>query len=69
MNDAGAITDTIDRQAIRFRSRPANGGWLVLDTWTGVPASIVGLAQAGLSQADADHIAAMLQSRVDTEIR
>ncbi len=69
MNDAGAITDTFDKQAMRFRSRPANGGWLVLDTWTGEPASIGGLAQVGLSQADADHMAAMLQSRVDTETR
>jgi hypothetical protein len=48
----------------RFRSRPADRGWLVLDTWTGEPATIGGLAQVGLSKIDADHTAAMLQSRV-----
>jgi len=48
----------------RFRSRPADRGWLVLDTWTGVPATVGGLAQVGLSKIDADYTAAILQSRV-----
>jgi hypothetical protein len=36
----------------------------VLDTWTGVPATVGGLAQVGLSKIDADYTAAILQSRV-----
>ena len=63
MEDTSAISDTLKEKAIRYRSRPANGGWLVLDTWTGEPAQIGGLAQTGLSQIDADHTAAMLENR------
>jgi hypothetical protein len=63
MEDASATADKLDGKSIRYRSRPANGGWIVLDTWTGEPAQIGGLAQTGLSQIDADHTAAMLESR------
>ena len=63
MEDTSAISETVDEKAVRYRSRPANGGWLVLDTWTGEPAQIGGLAQTGLSQVDADHTAAMLENR------
>ncbi len=63
MEEISAIADAPDEKAVRYRSRPANGGWLVLDTWTGEPAQIGGLAQTGLSQIDADHTAAMLESR------
>ncbi len=45
----------------RYKSRPANAGWLVLDTLTGEPVVIGGIAQVGLSKVDADHTAATLQ--------
>ena len=54
---------SIEPPSARFRSRPADRGWLVLDTWTGEPANIGGLAQVGLTKIDADHTAAMLESR------
>ena len=64
MSDTKTTLDpTVQVTLARFRSRPADRGWLVLDTWTGEPANIGGLAQVGLSKIDADHTAAMLQSR------
>jgi hypothetical protein len=63
MSRPRTITDTSDEKSVRFRSRPANAGWLVLDTWTGAPVEIGGLAQVGLSKVDADHTAQMLQGR------
>lgn len=53
--------DASQGKTVRFHSRPANAGWLVLDTWTGEPALIGGLAQVGLSKIDADYTAALLQ--------
>lgn len=64
MKGGRTITDTPHEKSVRFRSRPANTGWLVLDTWTGEPVLIGGLAQVGLSKIDADHMAAMLQGRI-----
>lgn len=69
MTGGGTIRDTSHEKSVRFRSRPANGGWLVLDTWTGAPAQVGGLAQVGLSKIDADHMAAMLQGRASGEAR
>ena len=63
MSGGRTIKDTSDEKSARFRSRPANTGWLVLDTWTGEPVLIGGLAQVGLSKIDADHMAAMMQGR------
>lgn len=63
MGGIGTNMDASQGKTARFRSRPANVGWLVLDTWTGEPALIGGLAQVGLSKADADYTAALLQRR------
>jgi hypothetical protein len=62
-------SDTSRDKSIRFRSRPANRDWLVLDTWTGEPAQIGGIAQVGLSKVDADHMAALLQAQTVTNSR
>ena len=44
----------------RFVVRPDSERFRVLDIWTGQAALIAGLAQVELSQADAEHLAAML---------
>ena len=64
MGGTRTTEDAPQGKSARFRSRPSNAGWLVLDTWTGEPASIGGMAQVGLSKLDADHTAALLQRQV-----
>lgn len=61
MQDKNATAGPDNARARRYKSRPANTGWLVLDTFTGEPVVIAGIAQVGLSKIDADHTAATLQ--------
>lgn len=67
MNQENVGSGSVQKQPVRFRSRPANTGWLVFDTWTGEPVVIGGFVQSGLSQIDADHTAAMLQAVANAE--
>jgi hypothetical protein len=47
----------------RFCIRPDPSGFSVVDLWTGETVVIATTAQRGLSQADAEHTAAMLNRR------
>lgn len=50
----------------RFAVRADGPGYSVWDREAGEPAIIAGLSQTGLSRDDADHTAALLNSRNDT---
>lgn len=47
----------------RYRVRPDPRGFSVQDIWTGEPAVIALVPQTGLSQEDAEHTAALLNTR------
>jgi hypothetical protein len=52
--------------ASRFSVRPDPCGYSVFDLWTGEIAVIAMTPQDGLSQADAEHTAALLNRRSDS---
>jgi len=53
----------------RFVIRPDRSGYTVTDIWTGEPAVIAMTPQTGLTQADADHTASLLNQRIADEAR
>lgn len=61
-----------ERKTDRFALRPDPKGWTVLEVWTGRPAVVAGVPQAGLKEADAQHTADLLNKnarRGDTSMR
>lgn len=48
------------RETDRFLVRPDREGFSVFDAWDGQPAVIAMMRQTGLSRADAEHTAALL---------
>ena len=52
-----------DRKKDRYVLRSDAAGWTVLEIWTGQPAVVAGVAQAGLSEEDAAHMAEILNTQ------
>jgi hypothetical protein len=52
-----------DRKKDRYAARSGPNGWTVLELWAGQPALVAGVAQTGLSEADAKHMAKLLNSQ------
>ena len=52
-----------ERKQDRFAVRQDTGGWTVLEIWTGAPAVVAGVPQTRLSQADAEHMAKLLNAQ------
>lgn len=52
-----------ERKNDRFVLRSDQAGWTVLELWTGKPAVVAGVAQTGLSEADAKHMAGVLNTQ------
>jgi hypothetical protein len=52
-----------DRKKDRYALRPDATGWTVVVLWTGKPAVVAGVAQAGLSEDDARHMAGLLNAQ------
>jgi hypothetical protein len=52
-----------DRKKDRYVLRSDTGGWTVLEIWTGQPAMVAGVAQSGLSEDDARHMADLLNTQ------
>ncbi len=46
--------------AVRYDIKPDGNGWTVYDTITNLPAEVNGFVQVGLSTADADDLADLL---------
>jgi len=53
-----------ERKKDRYALRSDTAGWTVLVLWTGSPPSSPGVAQTGLSEKDARHMATLLNARV-----
>lgn len=49
----------------RYLVRPDSSGHCVYDIWTGEPATIAMTRQTGLSKEDAEHTAALLNTRAE----
>jgi hypothetical protein len=52
-----------DRKKDRYTLRHDAAGWSVLELWTGKAAVVAGVAQAGLSEDDARHMADLLNTQ------
>jgi hypothetical protein len=52
-----------ERKQDRFAVRQDTGGWTVMELWTGAPAQVAGVPQTRLSQADAEHMAKLLNDQ------
>jgi hypothetical protein len=52
-----------DRKKDRYVLRSDAAGWTVLELWTGQPAVVAGVAQTGLSEDDAKHMAKLLNTQ------
>jgi hypothetical protein len=52
-----------DRKKDRYVLRSDAAGWTVLEIWTGKPAVVAGVPQAGLSEDDARHMLGLLNTR------
>jgi hypothetical protein len=61
-----------ERKTDRYGVRPDPAGFTVFVIWTGEAAVVAGIRQTGLSEADAEHTAKLLNSdsrRGDSSIR
>jgi hypothetical protein len=54
--------------AERYTIRPDPGGFSVYDLWTGETVVLATASQDGLSREDAEHTAAMLNTRADRQV-
>lgn len=54
---------TEDRKTKRYGVRPDGKGWTVFEAWTGQPVMLAMKRQVGLSQADAQHTAELMNLR------
>ena len=52
-----------ERKKDRYALRSDEAGWTVLVIWTGKPAVVGGVPQTGLSEADAKHMAGLLNTQ------
>jgi hypothetical protein len=52
-----------ERKKDRFTVRSDTSGWTVFEIWAGKPAVVAGVAQTGLSEADAQHMAKILNEQ------
>lgn len=52
-----------ERKKDRYALRPDAVGWTVCVLWTGKPAVVAGVPQTGLSEADAKHMAGLLNTQ------
>ncbi len=52
-----------DRKKDRYALRSDAAGWTVLELWTGKAAVVAGVAQSGLSEGDAKHMAKLLNTQ------
>ena len=52
-----------ERKKDRYALRPDAAGWTVYVIWTGEAAVMGGVAQKGLSEADAQHTAGLLNAQ------
>jgi hypothetical protein len=52
-----------DRKKDRYALRSDAAGWTVLEIWTGKPAVVAGVPQAGLSEGDARHMVNLLNTQ------
>jgi hypothetical protein len=52
-----------DRKKDRYVLRSDAAGWTVLEVWTGKPAVVAGVPQAGLSEGDARHMVSLLNTQ------
>lgn len=52
-----------DRKTDRFALRRDRTGWTVYEVWTGEPVVIAMVSQMGLSEADAQHTADLMNRR------
>lgn len=52
-----------ERKKDRYALRPDEAGWTVYELWTGDPAVIAGTPQTRLSEDDARHMAALLNTQ------
>lgn len=52
-----------ERKQERYAVRHDVAGWTVLEIWTGAPAVVAGVPQTRLSQADAEHMAKLLNTQ------
>lgn len=52
-----------ERKKDRYVLRSDAAGWTVLEVWTGKPAVVAGVAQSRLSEADAKHMANLLNTQ------
>jgi hypothetical protein len=58
---AAAMPD--ERRKDRYAVRSDAGGWTVLEIWSGTAAVVAGVPQTGLSEADARHMAGVLNAQ------
>jgi hypothetical protein len=52
-----------ERKKDRYGLRSDTAGWTVYVVWTGAPAVVAGVPQKGLSEADAKHMAKILNTQ------
>jgi hypothetical protein len=52
-----------ERKQDRYALRADAAGWTVVVLWTGKPAVVAGVPQSGLSEADAQHMAGLLNDQ------
>ena len=52
-----------ERKKDRYAVRSTGTAWTVLEIWSGKPAVVAGVAQSGLSEADARHMADILNTQ------
>ncbi|MFL5295299.1 MAG: hypothetical protein ACJ798_02845 [Phenylobacterium sp.] len=52
-----------ERKKERYAIRSDTAGWTVVEVWTGTPAKVGGIAQTGLSEADAQHTCDLLNTQ------
>ncbi|MDB5425496.1 MAG: hypothetical protein JWQ29_2912 [Phenylobacterium sp.] len=52
-----------DRKKERYALRPDAAGWTVYAVWTGEPAVVGGAPQTALAEADAKHMAKLLNTQ------
>jgi hypothetical protein len=52
-----------ERKADRFALRQDAAGWTVYEVWSSKPAIVAAVAQTGLSEADAQHTAKLLNGQ------
>jgi hypothetical protein len=52
-----------ERKKDRYGLRSDGSGWTVIEIWTGAAAVVAGVAQTGLSEVDAKHMAKVLNTQ------